>query len=163
MGGLLLALIGLMAGGLLGVALSSARVAARALADVSSTLRSNDWLSLGMPPRAARGEPAGSQGEEGHRMTRTGDAPGPGRQPVHASPACEGSRSSHRAETTAAPRTPKKPPRRDRRNPSVGWAWLSRHAPRFPTGPGGDHSIPPQPPRPPRPPREEGEEQWTWG
>src|SRR5947207_2764816 len=61
-----------MAGGLLCIALSSARVAARALADVSSTLSgslsSNDWLSLGVPPRAARGEPAGSQGEGGHRM-----------------------------------------------------------------------------------------------
>ena len=159
---MLLALIGLMAGGLLCIALSSARVAARALADVSSTLSgslsSNDWLSLGVPPRAARGEPAGSQGEDGHRMG-TGVAPGPGPQPVDVSPACEGSRSSdHRAGMTATPRTPRNPPRRDRRNPSVGWAWLSHHTPRFPTWPGGGHPI-----LPPQPPREEGEEQWTWG
>jgi hypothetical protein len=155
---LLLALIGLMAGALLCIALSSARVAARALAEVSSTLSPKDWLSLGMPLRAVRGEPAGSQGEDGHRMgTEVSPAPGP--QPVDASPACEDGRSSdHRAGMTAPPRTPKNPPRRDRRNPSVGWAWLSRHAPRFPTRPGGDRSI-----FPPQPPREEGEEQWTWG
>ena len=153
---MLLTLIGLMAGGLLGVAVSSARVAARALAETPPTRSSKDWLSPEAPAGAPRGEPAGSQGEDS--------------QPVDASRPCENSRSTRRAGTTSTLRTPHVPPRRNRRNPSAGWAQLFQHPFQHTSLHGlqiaDDRSIPPRSQRSegwPRPPREEGEEQWTWG
>lgn len=165
---LLLVLIGLMAGGLLGVAVTSALVAMRALADIplipsldDSIPSPNYWLSPGLPPDTVRGEPRGSQGEISHRLeTGAGRTPGLEDQPENAAPLCEGSRSGRRVEAAATRPTPDLPPRRDRRDPSAGWARLSHHSPHSAgwasrlSGLGGN---------PTTPPREEGEEQWTWG
>ena len=98
---MLLALIGLMTGGLVGVAVSSARVAARALAETSPARTPKDWLSPAVPAGMSGlvnllgREPAGSQREDAHRTSWVaggktqagpdGSAPVSSRQPVDAS------------------------------------------------------------------------------
>jgi hypothetical protein len=171
---LLLALIGLMLGSLLGVAVTSGLAARQALAendlgadDLGNGL--DDRLSPGTTSDTNRGEPRGSQGEHSRRTPRdAGWAFGAEREPACAAPSCEDSRSSRRVEPTITRPTPTNPPRRDRRDPSAGWARLSLHpqrshqpssahpsrwSPEWPIRLSGSSGLP----------WEEGGEQWTWG
>ena len=171
---MLLVFVGLTA--LLGVALTSAVVAARsidpALQNMDSIPSPNDWLSPGpRPDTSDRGEPRGSQGTDADRL-ETGGARTPASedQPAAAGPR-EDSRSSRREVTTATRPTPTNPPRRDRRNPSAGWARLSHHCGHQLHGrpcraTGATTSITPPPSR--SADREgfsweDEQEQWTWG
>ena len=154
--------IGLIVGGLVGVALVCALAVwppdDRQLDPESSFVPDRkDRLSPGLPPDTAQGEPPGSRGADPSGPERADRTPGRADRTAGWSAPSDSSRPGRRVASpvgASTPMPPRSPSRRDRRGPSVGWARLYYHAPRDGAG---------WAPYPAQEPREDGEEQWSWG